>query len=124
MDKKAFKTLEEQVEILKERNLLFNDEVVALQFLARENYYKVMTSYKDLFLDKQEKETYLEGTNFEDIKNLYLLDRDLKSLYLKYLLIVENRFKLYCLMNSTVYFRKSMLILIWIVLISKITKKC
>lgn len=93
MDKKAFKTLEEQVEILKERNLLFNDEVVALQFLARENYYKVMTSYKDLFLDKQEKETYLEGTNFEDIKNLYLLDRDLKSLYLKYLLIVENRFK-------------------------------
>lgn len=93
MDKKAFKTLEEQVEILKERNLLFNDDVVALQFLARENYYKVMTSYKGLFLDKQEKETYLEGTNFEDIKNLYLLDRDLKSLYLKYLLIVENRFK-------------------------------
>lgn len=93
MDKKAFKTLEEQVEILKERNLLFNDEEVALKFLARENYYKVITSYKDLFLDKQEKETYLEGTYFEDIKNLYLLDRDLKSLYLKYLLIVENRFK-------------------------------
>ena len=46
MDKKAFKTLEEQVEILKERNLLFNDEVVALQFLARENYYKVMTVIK------------------------------------------------------------------------------
>lgn len=49
---KPFRTVEEQVAILKSRGISFVDEKQAEAFLLRENYYAVVNGYKDAFLDK------------------------------------------------------------------------
>ncbi len=54
---------------------------------------------KDLFLCKDTHgnaitpETYLPNTHFNELKALFLFDRELRFLFLKYLLIFENSFK-------------------------------
>lgn len=69
------------------------------RFLEQENYYNVINGYKDLFLRKDTHgnaitpETYLPNTHFNELKALFLFDRELRFLFLKYLLIFENSFK-------------------------------
>lgn len=69
------------------------------RFLEQENYYNVINGYKDLFLCKDSQgqvitpETYLPNTHFNELKALFLFDRNLRFLFLKYLLIFENSFK-------------------------------
>lgn len=69
------------------------------RFLEQENYYNVINGYKDLFLCKDRQgqvitpETYLPNTHFNELKTLFLFDRNLRFLFLKYLLIFENSFK-------------------------------
>ena len=96
---KSFKTLEEQLEMLKKKNIVVNSDGEAMEFLSRENYYNIINGYKDLFLvkDKLKKvkntEEFVEGTNFEHLKCIFLFDRELRSIFLKYLLVFENHFK-------------------------------
>ena len=67
--------------------------------MEQENYYNVINGYKDLFLLKDthgksvEPETYLSNAHFNELKTLFLFDRELRFLFLKYLLIFENSFK-------------------------------
>ena len=91
---KPFKTYSEQVEVLKNRGLIFRDESEALRILERENYYNLINGYKVFFLDKNgEYEKFKKGTTFEDIHALYSFDRELRSLLLKYLLTFETILK-------------------------------
>ena len=90
MTKKPFKSIEEQIEILKNRNLIIENEKLAKEFLLYENYYKVINGYKEIFINKKKSEEEFEnGLFFEDIKNLYLFDKDLKILFLKKILVIE-----------------------------------
>lgn len=69
------------------------------RFLEQENYYNVINGYKDLFLSKDidgkplVPEQYLPNTHFNELKALFLFDREIRFLFLKYLLIFENSFK-------------------------------
>ena len=47
---KIFKTLDQQIEILKSRNLVINDEEHARNVLLRENYFFI-NGYRHMFLD-------------------------------------------------------------------------
>ena len=88
---KEFKTYDEQIELLKKRGLIINDEIFAKQKLKEENYYNLINGYKEIFLDKErEEEFYLPGTTFEDIYLLYTFDRDLKNILLKPIIMIEN----------------------------------
>ena len=51
MAKKVFKSLEEQVQILKDKGLLITDEDKAKKILFRENYF-FLSGYRHLFLEK------------------------------------------------------------------------
>ena len=59
------------------------------RFLEQENYYNVINGYKDLFLLKDthgkpvEPETYLSNAHFNELKTLFLFDRELRFLFLK-----------------------------------------
>ena len=76
---KEFKTIEEQIEILKERNLIINEEK-ANEIFRDNNYYYLMNGYKDLFLDNNSKEEkYLEGATLEEIFALYKFDSELRT---------------------------------------------
>lgn len=48
---KEFKTIEEQIELLKSRGIIVNDEQEAYKILITNNYYNIINGYKDMFLD-------------------------------------------------------------------------
>ena len=61
---KQFKNLDEQIEILKHRGMIINDEEYAKVVLLRENYF-FLNGYRHLFMKRREDNDYLDGTTFE-----------------------------------------------------------
>jgi len=89
---KEHKTFNQQLTILRNRGVVVPTNGKPKRFLEQENYYNVINGYKDLFLVKG-SEIYQEGTHFNELKALFLFDRELRILLLKYLLIFENSIK-------------------------------
>lgn len=50
---KPFKTYDEQIDILKSRNLEIKDKSKAKDILSQINYYNLINGYKDPFLIKK-----------------------------------------------------------------------
>ncbi len=48
---KEFKTIHEQISILKYRNLTINNDKIAHSILTDNNYYYLINGYKNLFID-------------------------------------------------------------------------
>ena len=96
---KEHKTFNQQLTILRNRGVVVPTNGKPKRFLEQENYYNVINGYKDLFLVKDcnnrpvEPEIYQKGTHFNELKALFLFDRELRILLLKYLLIFENSIK-------------------------------
>ena len=96
---KEYKTFNQQLSILRNRGLIVPTDGSPKRFLEKENYYNVINGYKDVFLMKDSEgnvvnpEKYLPNTHFNELKALFLFDRELRMLFLKYILIFENSFK-------------------------------
>lgn len=93
---KVFKTTNSQIRILRERGMIIKNGSKVKKLLERDNYYNIINGYKDLFLDKTKSlssETYIENTDFLEIYALYLFDREIRSIFLKYILEIENNMK-------------------------------
>ncbi len=95
-----YKDINEQIEILKNKNILFKNEEKAKSILLRENYYNLITGYKDIFTDlklskKRGIETCALETYFEEIYTIYKFDRKLKNLMFYYISIIETNIKSY-----------------------------
>lgn len=89
---KPFKTIDEQITLLKSRNLLFQNEEYSKKLLLRYGYYEIINGYK-LFLldnDESEEEHYQDGATFEHIYALFELDRNLRAEVLESTLIIES----------------------------------
>ena len=95
------KTPSEQIAILKSRNLIIPDASFARKVLERKNYYNIINAFKDLFLDtsyvkKNDNdpiERYKNGTTFNEVYNVYLFDVNLRNIFLKYILMIENELR-------------------------------
>ena len=92
MTGKIFKTLDEQMEILKSRGLIINDEEKTRQILYRENYFFI-SGYRHLFTKEGTKDLFLEGTTFEELYATFVFDRKIRNIFFKNILIVENNMK-------------------------------
>lgn len=92
MVEKQFRTLDEQIEILRSKNLIINNEDYAKSVLLRENYFFI-NGYRHLFLNPNNKKEFREGTTFEELYSLFLFDRTFRNICFKNLLIIENNFK-------------------------------
>ena len=92
MTGKIFKTLDEQMEILKNRGLIINDEEKTRQILYRENYFFI-SGYRHLFTKEGTKDLFLEGTTFEELYATFVFDRKIRNIFFKNILIVENNMK-------------------------------
>lgn len=96
---KEFKTYNQQLIILRNRGMNVPTDGKPKRFLEQENYYNVINGYKDLFLQKDgagnplSPEIYLPGTHFNELKALFLFDRELRNLFLRYILKFESLFK-------------------------------
>lgn len=97
MPDKPFKTIDEQLEILRARGLAIPDESEARAYLLSYNYYRVVNGYKDMLLDFDKTspghEVYLEGASFTDLMKLHAFDCELRALVILSLLSVEVRIK-------------------------------
>ena len=91
MIKKEFKTLNEQIEILKDKNLVVADEEYAKTILLRENYFFI-NGYRHLFVKEGDRE-FLPNVRFEELYSLFLFDRTMRNIIFKYLLVIENNLK-------------------------------
>lgn len=89
MANKVFKTLNEQIEILKNKGLVVNNYEEAKEVLFRENYF-FLTGYRHFFLKNNK---FLPGTTFEELYSVFLFDRKIRNIMFKYILVIENNIK-------------------------------
>lgn len=64
-------TYEQQIEILKTRNLLISNEAQAIQILQRVSYYRLSAYFLSL---KKERDLFKDGVTFEQAYRLYEFD--------------------------------------------------
>ena len=90
--KKEFKTLNEQIEILKGKGLNINDPEYAKLVLFRENYF-FLNGYRHLFMRSSVDRRYINGATIEELYSLFLFDRTFRNIIFKNILIIENNIK-------------------------------
>ena len=94
---KVFKDYNEQVNLLINRGLSANNDNEKANIrrcLQRVGYYKLINGYKQLFLDKNSNgDHFKSGTTVAQINAVYDFDKQLRSILLDNILIVETNIK-------------------------------
>lgn len=92
MANKIFKSIDEQIEILKSKGLVINDLDKAKDILFRENYFFI-SGYRHMFMRGNKEKGFIEGTTFEELYAVFVFDRKIRNIMFKYILIIENNIK-------------------------------
>ena len=92
MANKIFKTLDEQIDILKSRGLVVNDYDKAKKILFKENYF-FLNGYRHFFTANYKDENFIPGTTFEELYSMFTFDRKIRNIFFKNILIIENNIK-------------------------------
>lgn len=88
---KPFKTLDEQIQQLKDRGLVISDDDKVKQYLLTQNYYNIINGYGCFF--PKNGENYIAGTSFDEIAKLYIFEKDIKRSLLQGILDMEAHLK-------------------------------
>lgn len=78
MELKNPTTFDEQVELLKKKNIIIKDPASCVDFLSKTNYYR-LTGYYLPFIRKEEEKCFIE-LEFSRIQNIYSFDAELRNL--------------------------------------------
>lgn len=89
---KIFKTIDEQVNILRGKGLIIKNLEQTKDLLLRENYFFI-SGYRQLFTIPGNKDKFIEGTTFEELYSTFVFDRRIRNIFFKNILIVENNIK-------------------------------
>ena len=89
---KDFKTIDQQIDILKKKGLIIDDVSKAEDILLKENYF-FLNGYRHLFMNSPTDRTFVSGATFDELYSLFLFDRYSRNILFKNLLIIENRLK-------------------------------
>ena len=89
---KEFKTIDQQIDILRKKGLIIDDEARAYDILLKENYF-FLNGYRHLFMNSPTDKTFISGSTFSELYSLFLFDRYSRNIFFKNLLIIENRLK-------------------------------
>lgn len=92
MGSKIFRTLDEQIEILRNKGLVIDFPEKAKDILYRENYFFI-SGYRHLFMRSHRDRRFFPGTTFEELYATFVFDRKIRNIMFKYILIVENNIK-------------------------------
>ena len=90
MNKKEFRTLDEQIDILRNKGLTINNEEQTKEVLLKENYFFI-NGYRNILYTKDRK--FIKGTTFEELYSVFLFDRTFRNILFNNLLIIENNIK-------------------------------
>jgi len=87
---KPFLSYTQQMDKLEhEKNLVIADRSYAETVLKRLSYFALISGYKKLFMNPTTWK-YKDNTTFEEVVALYRFDENLRGLFLKYLLQIEQ----------------------------------
>ncbi len=89
MPGKDFKTIDEQIEILRSRGLTITDETKAKEFLLHNNYYRI-SGYS---LTLRKNDVFSKSATFQNIVDIYNFDHELRHIILQYIEIIEVQMK-------------------------------
>lgn len=89
---KPILTVKELIDLLKSRGLIINDEEYAYKVLSTIGYFRLKV-YFIPFYKPNINDTFIDGTIFEEILNLYLFDQELKAILSYYLGNIEIELK-------------------------------
>jgi abortive infection bacteriophage resistance protein len=92
MGSKEFRNLSEQIEILRSKGLIVDDEAYAKEVLLRENYFFI-NGYRHLFMRSNQDKLYIQGTTFNELYSLFLFDRNIRNIIFRNVLVIENNVK-------------------------------
>ncbi len=91
-NKNTFMDYKAQIQHLRNKNLIINDDDLAIHILSKVGYYGLINGYKKGFKDTTTNR-YVTNTTLDDIYQMYLFDANLRETFLKYILIVEKNIK-------------------------------
>jgi abortive infection bacteriophage resistance protein len=86
---KDFKTIDEQLQILRSRGLTITDDTKAKDFLFRNNYYRI-SGYS---LTLRKDDTFAKSATFKNIVDIYNFDHELRHIILEYIETIEVQMK-------------------------------
>lgn len=89
---KNFKTIDEQLNILKDKTLIIEDDSLAKEILLRENYFFLM-GYRHLFMRSSKENKFIPGVTFNEVHSLFKFDRNFRNIIFKNVLVIENELK-------------------------------
>ncbi|PES73516.1 hypothetical protein CN505_27225 [Bacillus cereus] len=91
---KLFRSIDEQVKLLKGRGLIINDEPLAKKMLLERNYFDLINGFETLLLvDSKAAEKKYQNKYFEDFISLYDFDKKLSSSVMAVISDFEIRLK-------------------------------
>ena len=81
------------IDVLKSRNIIIEDKHFAEEALKNFSYYGLINGYKNTFLQKPDSDDFRDGTRFEELYTLHIIDTSLNSILFKYILYLERALK-------------------------------
>lgn len=87
------RSYEEQIVLLRNKNLIIEDEEFAKKILIHVGYYRLSGYYYFFYADSKISKKFVDGTTIEDIYNLYLFDKELRSILFDLTSLVEIQLK-------------------------------
>lgn len=95
MDTIPYKSFEEQLENIKDKNIYVNnyDNDIALNRLKNHPYYSLVNGYKPHFVAQGETDIMRDGSDFNHFYAVKILEMDLSAILLKYLQVIEQGFR-------------------------------
>lgn len=90
---KPFRTLDEQVSLLKQRGMNIPRKQDGVRILSKDNYYRLINGYKDLLLDQETPADQYTNRSLKDFCALSDFDKTLKMSYLSRLVQIETQLK-------------------------------
>ena len=84
---KEYKSNEELINHLISKGVTIKNRKFTLDAIEKYTYYSIVNTYKEVF---KNNDKYLNNVTFEEIYALYDFDKNLKSIFLKYTLEIEQ----------------------------------
>lgn len=90
---KPFQSYAQMIEIMESRNIIIDDKNFAETSLKNFSYYGLINGYKNTFLQDADTDNFRNGTRFEELYTLHIIDASLNSILFKYILYLEKALK-------------------------------
>jgi abortive infection bacteriophage resistance protein len=78
---------------MEERHISVPDKEFAIQVLQNYSYYGIINGYKNTFLQVPNSDSFIPGTNFNELYTLHIIDTSLNNIIFKYILFLEKALK-------------------------------